>query len=153
MRQMRLGGEDVVYVSTSKGGGTGGSCSSVVVTLPSCLDPEVADYKKTADIVRRVMLSTPHLQVMHNSTIDPTFAELCSIDWTIHSMQETISKLRILRSKSLAKLVAPKEEEASLQEVVSLAEEIEVTIQHAIVVSRWIGLCTARRRDLIRQII
>jgi hypothetical protein len=68
-------------------------------------------------------------------------------------MQETISKLRILRSKSLAKLVEPKEEEASLQEVVSLAEEIEVTIQHAIVVSRWIGLCTARRRDLIRQII
>lgn len=96
------------------------------------------------------MATSPRLEVMPGSVVDPTFEELCLLDWTLHAMNTSLIKLGALRKRGIASFVA-RRDDFSLEEMTERAEEIEQSISHSMTISRWAGMCLARRNDLLRM--
>lgn len=120
------------------------------VPFPSCIADDLAAHPKTADLLRHFMSTSPRLQAIPGShtPIDPTFEELCTIDWALNAMSTTQDKLATLRRKGIAAIVSCPEVLA-LQDVAERADEIELAIDHAITLSKWTGMCLARRSQLL----
>jgi hypothetical protein len=154
---------DVKYVE-SQAGNSSGAASSVPPSssrpsarrhaplFPDCIDAnEICEHPKTAELLRHFMASSPRLQVMPGSTVDPTFEELCTIDWSLNAMSTTLSKLASVRKKGIAAIVAGREDLA-LEDVTERADEIELAMSHALTLSKWIGMCLARRSAILSLI-
>lgn len=153
-RLMRTG-DSIEFVE----GGTSTSSSTTSSTvpafsipLPECLINEVPDHQKTAELLRHFMATGPRLEVMGGSGVDPVFEELCQIDWTLNSIATAISKLSKLRKKAVAAIVSIREDLA-LEEIAERADEIERSVGHAVTLSRWMGLCVARKMDVLGMMV
>lgn len=156
VRLMRAG-DSVEFVTGSKTGGSASPSSPSSpwspwspssIPLPECLINEEPDHQRTADLLRHFMATGPRLQVMPGAVIDPVFEELCKIDWTLDSTATAISKLTQIRKKAVAAIVSTRED-LPLEEIAERADEIERSIGHVMTLSRWMGLCAARKTYLL----
>lgn len=153
-RLMRAG-DSVEFVTggkTSVSMASSSSSSSSPIPLPECLINEVPDHQRTAELLRHFMATGPRLQAMPGAVIDPVFEELCQIDWALNSMATAISKLSQLRKKAVAAIVSTRED-LTLEEITERADEIERSIGHAVTLSRWMGLCAARKMDVLGMMV